>query len=90
MDSASNFEFRRPQAIADGPVRVAWVDERGQVRCMPGWCIDVSARRIHLEVPQQVPLHTQVTLSAGRKSIPGPNRVKYLTKCDSKFILVLE
>jgi hypothetical protein len=71
-------------------VRIAWVDESGQVRCMPGRCIDVSARRIHLEVPQRVPLKTHVTLSANRKTISGPSAVKYLTKCDKKFILVLE
>jgi hypothetical protein len=75
---------------ADGLVRVAWVDERGQLRCMAGRCIDVSARRIHIEVPEPVPLQSHVALSAGRKSIPGPNVVKYLTKCDPKFIVVLE
>jgi hypothetical protein len=57
---------------------------------MPGWCIDVSERRIHLEVPQRIPLQTRVKLSAGRQSIPGPSAVKYLTQCDTKFIVVLE
>lgn len=88
--TAPNSDFRYTRATADGPVRVAWVDERGQLHCMPGRCIDVSARRIHIEVPEQVPLQTHVTLSAFRKTIPGPNAVKYLTKCDTKFILVLE
>ena len=71
-------------------VRVVWVDEHGLLRCVPGRCIDVSARRIHMEVPEQIPLRTRVTLSAGRRSIPGPNLVKYLTRCDRTFILVLE
>jgi len=75
---------------SDKAVRVAWVDERGQLRCVPGRCIDVSERRIHMEVPEQIPLRTRVALSTGRKSIPGPNLVKYLTRCDTKFILVLE
>jgi nucleotidyltransferase/DNA polymerase involved in DNA repair len=88
--SAPNSELRCEQAIADGLLRVAWVDERGRLRCMAGQCIDASARRIHLEVRQQIPLRTRVTLSAGRKRVPGPNVVKYLTKCASKFILVLE
>lgn len=88
--TAPNPVFRYSHPTADGLVRVAWVDERGQVRCMPGRCIDVSARRIHIEVPQHVPLRTRLTLSAGRKRIPGPNAVKYLTKYDTKFILVLE
>jgi|HubBroStandDraft_6_1064221.scaffolds.fasta_scaffold383436_2 hypothetical protein len=75
---------------ADGSVLVAWVNERGQLRCMPGRCIDISIRRIHIEVPEQIPLRTQVRLSAVGKSLPGPNVVKYLTKCDSRFILMLE
>lgn len=88
--AAYNSEVRHSHAISEELVRVAWVDELGQVRCIPGRCIDVSARRIHIEVPQQVPLRTQVVLSARGKSIAGPNAVKYLTKCDTKFIIVLE
>jgi hypothetical protein len=83
-------DLRYTLATGDEAVRIAWVDERGELRCMPGRCIDVSARRIHIEVPQQVPLKTHVALSRGGKSIPGPSAVKYLTKCDTKFILVLE
>ena len=75
---------------SDQAVRVAWVDQTGKVRCVPGRCIDVSARRIHIEVPERIPLQTRVTLKAGRKSIPGPNLVKYLTQYETKFILVLE
>jgi hypothetical protein len=88
--TALNSDLRYARAAADESVRVAWVDEHGQLRCMPGRCIDVSARRIHIEVPEQVPLQTHVALSVGRRSIPGPNAVKYLTKCNAKFILVLE
>lgn len=75
---------------SDGLVLVAWVNDRGQLRCMPGRCIDISVRRIHIEVPEQIPLRTQVRLSAVGKSISGPNVVKYLTKCDTRFILMLE
>jgi hypothetical protein len=57
---------------------------------MAGRCIDVSNRRIHIEVPEPVPLKSHVALSAGGKRLPGPNVVKYLTRCDPKFIVVLE
>lgn len=77
-------------AYSGESVRLAWVDELGQLRTMAGRCIDVSARRIHIEVPHRVPLQTQVALSAGRRLISGPNSVKHLTRCDTKFILVLE
>ena len=29
---------------SDKPVRLAWFDERGQIRCVTGRCIDVSSR----------------------------------------------
>jgi len=86
----SSSYVRCTYATADGSVRVAWVNERGQLRCMAGRCIDISTRRIHLEVPEQVPLQTHVKLSSRGRSIPGPSAVKYLTKCDDRFILVLE
>lgn len=91
MDSTTpNSEIGAANASADVLVRVAWVDERGRPRCMAGRCIDASARRIHLEAPQQIPLRTRVSLSSGRKPIPGPNVVKYVTRYDARFILVLE
>lgn len=91
MDATlSNSDRRYAQADAGESLRVAWIDEHGRFRCMPGRCIDVSARRIHIEVPGPVPLHTRVMLSTGRKCIPGPNAVKYVTQCDTKFIMVLE
>jgi hypothetical protein len=91
MNLAEHGLTRYPRHVpSDQPVRVAWVDDRGKVRCVPGKCIDVSARRIHIEVPELIPLQTRVALRAGRKSIPGPNLVKYLTRCEAKFILVLE
>jgi len=70
-------------------VRLAWVDQPGQVRCVPGRCIDISSRRIHIAVPVKIPLHTPVTLRADGISIAGS--VRYVTPCDdAKFILVLE
>jgi hypothetical protein len=72
------------------PVRLAWLDERGQIRCLTGRCIDASSRRIHVEVREQIPLHTRVMLRADGISIAGSTSVKYVTHCDSKFILVLD
>jgi hypothetical protein len=71
-------------------VRVVWVDECGVLKCAPGKCIDISARRIHIEVPAPIPLRTRVVLSAAGKRIAGPSTVKYLTQCKASFILVLE
>jgi len=74
----------------DPLVRVAWVDEPGRVKCVPGWCIDVSERMIHLEVPEQIPRLTRVTLRSGEITIPIVAYVKYATQHDAKFILALE
>ena len=75
---------------SDKPVRLAWLDERGQIRCVTGRCIDVSSRRIHVEVSEEIPLHTRVMLRVHANSIAGSTSVKYLTRCDTKFILVLD
>jgi hypothetical protein len=72
------------------PVRLAWLDERGQIRCLTGRCIDVSSRRIHVEVPEEIPLYTRVMLRADGISIAGSTSVKYVTRCDATFILVLD
>jgi hypothetical protein len=89
--TTNNFESRYQCLPSDKPVRLAWVDQRGKIKCVPGRCIDVSSRRIHIEVPVQIPLHTPVMLRAEGISIAGSASVKYVTACcDSKFILVLE
>jgi hypothetical protein len=75
---------------SDKPVRLAWLDERGQIRCLTGRCIDVSSRRIHVEVSEEIPLHTRVMLRANAISIAGSTSVKYITRCDAAFILVLD
>ena len=85
------FENRYQQLPSDKPVRLAWVDKPGQVRCVPGRCIDISSRRIHIEVPVTIPLHTLVMLRADGIGIAGSAAVKHVTSCgDAKFILVLE
>lgn len=82
---------RTAQSVpSDKPVRLAWLNASGQVKCVPGRCIDVSSSRIHIEVPEQIPLHSRVMLRADGISIAGSASVKYLTRCGAKFILVLE
>ena len=75
---------------SDKPVRLAWLDERGRIRCLTGRCIDVSSNRIHVEVSEKIPLHTRVMLRADAISIAGSTSVKYITRCDASFILVLD
>jgi hypothetical protein len=75
---------------AEKPLRLAWLDAAGQIRCMTGRCIDVSSRRIHVEVREQIPLDTRVMLRADGFSIAGSTSVKYVTRCDTTFILVLD
>jgi hypothetical protein len=81
---------RNTRVPPEKAVRVAWVDERGVLKCTPGKCIDISERRIHIEVSAPIPLRARVVLSAGGKRISGPSTVKYLTQCNASFILVLE
>ena len=84
------FESLDRRVPSDKPVRLAWLDEREQIRCLTGRCIDVSSRRIHVEVSEEIPLNTHVVLRADAISIASSTSVKYITRCDSTFILVLE
>jgi hypothetical protein len=81
------FDRRVP---SERPVRLAWLEVRGQIRSVTGQCIDASSRRVHVEVREQIPLHTHVMLRADGISIAGSTSVKYVTRYDSKFFLVLD
>ena len=80
------FDRRVP---SEKPVRLAWLDECGQIRCVTGRCIDVSNKRVHVEVREQIPLDTRVMLRADGIRIAGSTSVKYVTRCETSFILVL-
>jgi hypothetical protein len=88
--TTDNFECFDQHVPSDKPVRLAWLDQHRQIRCVAGTCIDVSSRRIHLVVPEQIPLHTRVMLRTDASHIAGSAVVKYMTHYDTKFILVLE
>ena len=84
------FESQDRRVPHDKPIRLAWLDERGHIRCLTGRCIDVSSRRVHVEVREQIPLHTRVMLRADGMNVAGSASVKYVTRYDTKFILVLD
>jgi hypothetical protein len=89
--STHSFERRCDRLRPDKPVRLAWVDGPGLIRCVPARCIDISSKRIHVEVSVKIPLHTPVMLRAEGISLAGSASVKYITACgERKFILVLE
>jgi hypothetical protein len=84
------FESLDRRVLSDKPVRLAWLDEYGQIRCLTGRCIDVSNRRVHVEVREQIPLGTRVMLRADGISVAGSTSVKYVTRHETSFILVLD
>jgi hypothetical protein len=88
--AAPEFESRDRGVPRDKAVRLAWVDEHGQIRCLTGRCIDVTSRRVHVEVRERIALHTRVMLRADGFSVAGSTSVKYVTRCDTTFILVLD
>jgi len=88
--AATKFESLNRGAPPDKPIRLYWFNERGQIRCLPGRCIDMSSRRIHVVVREEIPLRTRVMLRATGISIAGSTSVKYVTRCDDTFILVLD
>ncbi len=78
------------QVPSDKPLRLAWLDQRGQIRFVVGRCIDITRSRIHVEVNEQIPLRTRVMLRADGSNIAGSAFVKYVTPYEAKFIVVLE
>jgi hypothetical protein len=89
--STHSFERRCDRLPSDKPVRLAWIDGPGQIRCVAGRCIDISSKRIHVEVSVKIPLNTPVMLRAEGMPIAGSAFVKYVTACgDTQFILVLD
>ena len=89
-ESLTNVGNLDRQVPPDKPIRLAWLDESGHVKCSIGRCIDVSSRRIHVEVAEQIPLHTRVMLRTHGLSTAGATWVKYITRCKNTFILVLD
>ena len=87
MQEFENVDRRVP---SDKPLRLAWLDERGKIRCLSGRCIDFSSRRVHVEVRERIPLHTRVMLRADGMNVASETSVKYVTRCERKFILVLD
>jgi hypothetical protein len=87
-----SFESGYQRLPSDKPLRLAWLDKPGgQIRWVPGRCIDISSRRIHVEVSVKIPVHTPVMLRTDGIGIAGSASVEYVTSCgDTKFILVLE
>jgi len=88
--ATDSFENGRQRLPPDKPIRLAWIDQRGQIKCVPGKCIDISSRRIHIEVPVLIPLYTPVMLRADGMSLAGSASVKHVTRCDARFIVVLD
>ena len=43
-----------------------------------------------MEASEESPLHTRVMLRADANSIAGSTSVKYVTRCDTQVILVLD
>ena len=84
------FENVDRRVRSDKPLRLAWLDERGKIRCLSGRCIDFSSRRIHVEVRERIPLHTRVMLRADGMNVASETSVKYVTQCENTFILVLD
>jgi hypothetical protein len=87
MQEFENVDRRVP---SEKPLRLAWLDERGKIRCLSGRSIDFSSRRVHVEVRERIPLHTRVMLRADGMNVVGETSVKYVTRCERKFILVLD
>ena len=73
-----------------GPVRISWQDRNGVPGYARGKCLDVSAAGLRIETPGEIPVRTQVSLSADRINFAGSATVKHVERIGGKYILGLE
>ena len=71
-------------------MRLSWLAVRGQTRCVTGRGIVIASKRVHVEVRERIPLGIKVTLRADGFSVAGSASVKYVTRCEASFNLVLD
>ena len=58
-------EKRRHDRIPyNGPIRIAWETENGELRYAMGKCVDISESGLRIELPEPVPVRSYVTLRA--------------------------
>jgi hypothetical protein len=89
-NTASQYGTFDRRVPSEEPVRLAWRDECGMIRCVTGRCIDISNKRVHVKVREHIPLYSRVMLRADGIRIAGPTSVRYLTRYGTEFILVLD
>jgi hypothetical protein len=84
-------EKRRYERVAyNGPIRISWESERGEVMYAQGKCVDVSEAGLRIEVPEPVPVRTYITLRADRINVSGRASVRSVDRRGTRFVLGLE
>ena len=81
---------RHERILYNGPVRISWEDERGEIMYAAGKCVDISEAGLRIEVSEPVPMRTYVTLRADRINISGTAVVKHIARRSTRYILGLE
>lgn len=81
---------RHRRILHAGPVRVSWQDRDGIPRYASGKCLNVSESGLLIELPELIPIRTQVTLKVDRLQISGSATVKHVTRKGLRHILGLE
>lgn len=74
----------------NGPVRLSWEDQRGELNFAAGKCLDISKAGLQIEVPVSIPRGTYLTFRADRINVSGTASVRNVVSKGSKYILGLE
>ena len=85
-------ERRRDRRIPQlGQVRMSWQDARGQQKYVQARLFEVSAAGLRMmEVPEPIPLMTNVNLACEKLNLAGSAWVRHCSRHGAKFIIGLE
>jgi len=80
---------RHPRTPSAAPVKISWQDSNGADRWARGKCVDVSEGGLRIELQDDIPVRTRVTLSAESLHISSAV-VKSVTRQGPKHLIGLE
>ena len=81
---------RHPRTRSPGTIRLGWQDASGSPRFARGRCLDVSASGIRVEVPEPIPLHSCVFVSAENINLSVNASILHISRVDGKYLIGME
>jgi hypothetical protein len=86
----SQGDLRRHQrAPHPAKVRISWIHPDGLPRFAQARCCDISESGVRIEVPEPLPVRSNLLLHSDQMKLAGPAVVKHVTRLGAKYTLGL-